>query len=587
MGNASTLKDFFDPKNLSKVICGALLRFSIAYGLAIVTTIVSIFLVHFYDRYKGEPISWFLFFCATSSIISFAAQIMGEDIFSGRTKNVIISALVTLWGGLVLYYSTIGISNLSPQLIILLPAIFLLLMVLMFTIPFWRRPNDVPMWNFLWAVTFSFFIATIFSGIVQSSISILFFSFDGLFGLEVPSTVFTDLAIVCYGLLMPLIFGSLVPFGNLKYNESFEVSKFLKTLAIYVLTPIMLVYLVVLYIYICKIIISWNLPRSYWVSCLTSISMLLLLGISFIALPIVANKKNQSIHKIIRILPVLVIPPLVLMTIGIIRRLSDYGVSVPRIFLLAANVWFYVVLVYLIITKSTRMRLIPISFCLLFLLLSLPPCGVFQWVRMAYVNKIERQLTTLNLQNKLPLNESNIELWLDNDTSIAINNCDMISFLRENYPDDAKRLFDLENNDTLWDLRRKYIDIVEVDTNYGVSYFFQNYSVVNSDCYFIPMPSTPFSQCAYLDVYNVYSKNKEYQYDKKNGLTITIRNSDMDDITVNLGVALLDSISKADTSKIFRVEQGNIELDIHSLNLILSPTDSISNFSLKGFLFVK
>lgn len=232
------------------------------------------------------------------------------------------------------------------------------------------------------------------------------------------------------------------------------------------------------------------------------------------------------------------------------------------------------------------MRLIPISFCLLFLLLSLPPCGVFQWVRMAYVNKIERQLTTLNLQNKLPLNESNIELWLDNDTSIAINNCDMISFLRENYPDDAKRLFDLENNDTLWDLRRKYIDI-EVDTNYGVSYFFQNYSVVNSDCYFIPMPSTPFSQCAYLDVYNVYSKNKEYQYDKKNGLTITIRNSDMDDITVNLGVALLDSISKADTSKIFRVEQGNIELDIHSLNLILSPTDSISNFSLKGFLFVK
>jgi hypothetical protein len=49
------------------------------------------------------------------------------------------------------------------------------------------------------------------------------------------------------------------------------------------------------------------------------------------------------------------------MTIGIFRRIGDYGITIRRFYLLLLNIWFYGIYAYLFIIKSQRIKWILIS----------------------------------------------------------------------------------------------------------------------------------------------------------------------------------------------------------------------------------
>lgn len=72
-------------------------------------------------------------------------------------------------------------------------------------------------------------------------------------------------------------------------------------------------------------------------------------------------------------MPLLMMPLLILMSIGICRRISDYGITASRLYLATINVWFYVVCIIMLKTKVRRIHWIPISFCVIFALASVLP----------------------------------------------------------------------------------------------------------------------------------------------------------------------------------------------------------------------
>ena len=53
------------------------------------------------------------------------------------------------------------------------------------------------------------------------------------------------------------------------------------------------------------------------------------------------------------------------MTIGIIRRFNDYGVTINRLYLITLNVWCYFVCITLILIKAKRINWIPVSFSII------------------------------------------------------------------------------------------------------------------------------------------------------------------------------------------------------------------------------
>jgi hypothetical protein len=83
------------------------------------------------------------------------------------------------------------------------------------------------------------------------------------------------------------------------------------------------------------------------------------------------------------------LPLLVLMSIGIARRWSDYGISIHRCYVLALNIWFYGICLYLFVSKAKHPKWIIISPAVIFLVLSFQPIGMAKVTKNVLLKQLE------------------------------------------------------------------------------------------------------------------------------------------------------------------------------------------------------
>ena len=81
-----------------------------------------------------------------------------------------------------------------------------------------------------------------------------------------------------------------------------------------------------------RILVSWELPTG-WVSWLIVALMTVCIAIQFGLYPARLENNKRFDNWIARWMPVLILPLLLLMTIGIVRRFNDYGITVNRLYL--------------------------------------------------------------------------------------------------------------------------------------------------------------------------------------------------------------------------------------------------------------
>jgi hypothetical protein len=128
---------------------------------------------------------------------------------------------------------------------------------------------------------------------------------------------------------------------------------------LYILTPLVAVFALILYGYLFKIILAWELPnRSVsWVVSILAGGGLLIITLLY---PLRLEGKKFVVF-LSRYFGLLILPLFVLMTVCIFRRIGDYGITIRRFYLLLLNIWFYGIYAYLFIIKSQRIKWILIS----------------------------------------------------------------------------------------------------------------------------------------------------------------------------------------------------------------------------------
>ena len=204
--------------------------------------------------------------------------------------------------------------------------------------------------------------------LVGWSISIyLLMLFVGMALMSLGGVVEMLFAFNCMGTMLALTVGFCVGMGALLLltrvpsvdvaveYPPMKVSRFVRFCHFYLLTPIAALYLVVLYCYGLKILATWTLPEgmvSYPVAAFMSIWLLLRLA------PAVNRDDTPRFVAGLysRWLPVLSFPLLVLMTVGLGRRVADYGITVDRLYGLTLNAWFYLATVWLLIPRLRRFQ---------------------------------------------------------------------------------------------------------------------------------------------------------------------------------------------------------------------------------------
>ena len=382
-------------------------RFPWAVLLIIFLTGFVIYLNH--GGKPGDRLEFFLYFYpATGALLAVALSLLTED-FKSRIAAVLTQVVLhAAWFGVSVYLSQFDRFSL-PQLIAV-SATVAAFGFAVFLLCFYRKNQEIPFWNFSIRTILSLALAGVIGGILTLGLLLLVESLKMLFGLDVKNEVYMDIWIVCMVLLAPMLFMILIPKGENKYmTEVPELSRFAKGVVQYLFLPLLGLYMFTLYAYAAKILLQWSLPVGN-VSYLVSGSMLLMVLLIYLTYPLQHLEGNKLFKRVTRWLPVLMLPLLALMTVAIARRLSDYGITVSRLYLLVFNIWCYAVCLWLIFTRNKRIWLIPASFAVILFLISVGPQSIPNITKHQLLNEARKAFTASGIKS-LPLTSDQYEQW--------------------------------------------------------------------------------------------------------------------------------------------------------------------------------
>lgn len=385
-------------------------RFPITLFFTIALTCYLCYFVSNHD--ENKKLNWIIgYYLSVGTLLSLTLHLWCEEmkriippiaVQAGMHLLLILDAIYLYSYSYEKSFTEIGIAHGAGILAIGLSVFFL---------SFFKEKNDIPSWNFALSSITACVTANVIGCIMSGGICFLILSVHKLFDLSIDSTCYLYVVILCNVCLSMFLFLGLLPQKQEKHNTRPLQHSFLNGVIHYLFLPLTGGYLIVLYIYALRILINWELPIG-WVSWLVITLMTGCIVIEFGLYPSRMAQQKRTDNLIARWLPLFVLPLLLLMTIGIIRRFNDYGVTINRLYLITLNIWCYFVCITLIIIKAKRISWIPISFSLVFLLTSVLPVNYASITRQIIQKEVNQTIIRQKPMLNLPLSQEQYNQWL-------------------------------------------------------------------------------------------------------------------------------------------------------------------------------
>lgn len=331
----------------------------------------------FYTAIEKEP-DWLTFFFSVGMLLSLLLHVCTEETETYNYNYIVKNPKAALlWGISILLLGldsyALHIQDLDISTHIAQSSAIVAMIVAVCFYPFIKEKDDRKSWNFVLRLTTGAAIGMIVGLIMMGGLELLYFGSMHLFDFEPEKKISVSIMIVCLITLPVSLFLIRIPSNEDKHNDGMPKNKFLLGVTRFLFLPLTLLYMGVLYVYGAKILYTWTLPNGM-LATLVSTMMCALIGITFLLYPYIKDENHQGFEiKLTRILPLIALPLLILMSVGIYRRFADYGVTAMRLYVLTFNIWLYVVAIGLWITKARRIHWICISFTFLLLLTSVHP----------------------------------------------------------------------------------------------------------------------------------------------------------------------------------------------------------------------
>ncbi len=403
-------------------------RFPAACGFAIGLSVALIIMV-FTDEHRGVPIYYF----TAGFLLSLMLALWNEEYRHTRVFwTVTVAAHVLLLVDAIILWNAVD-SYFDTELFIARSAVYVALILGILFLPFYGESSDIKSWNFTRTLLIALVLSFIIGFVMSSGAGILLYGVQSLFGIKIDEEFFEVLLILLYQLLPMLLFLSRIPEGERKHDESILTSRFLTGTVRYLFIPLVACYMLVLYGYLAKIILTWELPNGT-ISWLVTIMMFGIIIIEFLLYPTMRSDDTKGFERwVVRWMPLLALPLVILMTVGIVRRFDDYGITVNRLYILTLNLWYYVVCIGLFVLQARRIHWIPLSFGALLLLTSAQPMNYCEIVKRHMRQKVENLFAQYQPKS-LPMNDEAYDAWLQSlpkDTREQAQS--LLYYLKRNY----------------------------------------------------------------------------------------------------------------------------------------------------------
>lgn len=375
------------------------------------------------------------YYLSVGFVLSLTLHLWQEEGKKQRTILIVnmVAHLVLLADAIYIYHVLEDSNSYHYEVWVAHAAIIFSLLLSLFFLSFFKEKDNIASWNFTMNILVNLFICHFIGEVMWGGFSLLLSSFNFLFHIDFDSKWYMVIGVLTGLLLSSWLFLGRIPNGENKHDRTPVDSGFLNAVMRFLFLPLVGLYTIVLYIYAIQILVKWELPNG-WMSWLVAASMVGLIIIEFGLYPVRKAQNRKADNLIARYLPVAILPLLLLMTVGIIRRFNDYGITINRLYLITLNLWFYFVCITLFQTKARRINWITISFALIFLLTSAFPINYFSITRNCMDSKIRKMLYSTDMirVRKFPLNERQYKHLLHiltKEEAVELN--DKMRYMRE------------------------------------------------------------------------------------------------------------------------------------------------------------
>lgn len=402
-------------------------RYTLVILMALVAAVVSITLVTDGifpdDSARFVPLK-LIYLSGLGISLMFAIKMIAQRF--GRQNLLELLGMLFLVG---LYFVLPGEERQEEQffmyLIVILPLLSHLLVAFA---PFVQNRDERAFWEYNKSLLLNILTSVLFVGVLCGGICLALVAVSQLFDVEVHPDTYVKIFI------FSAIFGTTLNFlllcrNGLPYLETpTEYPVVLKFFTQFILIPLLLLYLSILYAYSAKILVAWDLPRG-WVSFMVMAYTV----VGILAILLVHPLKNQNSKSWVRIFSRIffysIIPLLVLLFVAIYTRILAYGVTEPRYFVVLLAVWLTTLVLYFIAYRRQHIKFIPISlFAFMLFGMFCPYFNAFS----TSIRSQERELENLLTENHL-LSQGKIDFSREIKSETKEELQEKIDFLTERH----------------------------------------------------------------------------------------------------------------------------------------------------------
>ncbi len=231
-------------------------------------------------------------------------------------------------------------------------------------------------WQFNKTLFLRILTAALYSIVLFLGIAAAISATNLLFGFKFEWDTYSILWFWIAGIFNTTFFLAGVPGNFAVLEDDYSYPKGLKLFTQYVLIPLATIYVVILLAYEIKILLAWNLPKGLVSNLVLGYAVFGILSL-LLVFPIRNAEENKWLKSYSRYFYVLLIPLLLLLFVAVGTRVSRYGVTESRYFLIALALWLLAITLYFLLSKKQNIKLIPMSLCLVTLLSVYGPQSAF------------------------------------------------------------------------------------------------------------------------------------------------------------------------------------------------------------------
>jgi hypothetical protein len=291
--------------------------------------------------------------------IHYSAVIAKESSTSNRIKSWMFIGFGIVVHGLIITH--LQLSSDFPEIALMTICIFYFITshLLASFLPFLVGMRKDLFWNFNQWMFSRFALSSIFTGIIAIGLGLAIGAIQLLFGMFEDGRFIAEVLITFCGIFHILFFFAGTPTELNQGNWVVDPPKPFRILVQYILVPLVVLYLSILYIYLAKILFTFDLPKgnvSVWILVFCTLGILSIL----LAEPF-RNVESNWVGKLTKIFYWLMLPLLVMLWIAIYTRVLAYGVTEARALVLYLAIWLTFISLYNGFYKRKSLLAFPIS----------------------------------------------------------------------------------------------------------------------------------------------------------------------------------------------------------------------------------